>query len=59
MSVAALIVHASDPWQRQEFALLYAVIYVTLLLVGSGRYSLDHAIATRLESGQKVPLAEL
>ncbi len=49
MLVASLIVHASDPWQRQEFALLYAFMYVTLILVGSGKYSIDALISRKIE----------
>lgn len=41
MLVAATIVHADDPWARKEFALLYAVPALTLLLTGPGRFSLD------------------
>ncbi|WP_420578208.1 DoxX family protein [Ekhidna sp.] len=41
MLVAALIVHADDPWGRQEFPLLYFFGFVTIFLLGGGRYSLD------------------
>lgn len=41
MLVAAMIVHADDPWARKELALLYAVPALTLLLTGPGRFSLD------------------
>lgn len=41
MLVAALIVHADDPWSRQEFPLLYFFGFVTIFLLGGGRYSLD------------------
>lgn len=44
MLVAAFIVHGDDPWARKEFALLYAIPYVALLLTGPGRYSLDARI---------------
>lgn len=44
MIVAATIVHADDPWARKEFALLYAVPALTLLLTGPGRFSLDARI---------------
>jgi len=44
MLVAAFIVHASDPFQRQEFALLYAVPFLMLVLTGAGSYSLDAKI---------------
>lgn len=41
MLVAAFIVHGSDPFGKQEFPLLYFVIYLALFLMGSGRFSLD------------------
>ena len=41
MLVAALIVHADDPWSRQEFPLLFFFGFVTIFLLGGGRYSLD------------------
>jgi len=40
MLVAAFIVHAEDPFVKKEFPLLYAVIYTSLLFLGSGAYSL-------------------
>lgn len=44
MLVAAFVVHANDGFGKQEFALLYAVIYSTILLIGAGKYSLDYLI---------------
>jgi putative oxidoreductase len=41
MLTAAFVVHAGDPWSKQEFALLYAVPYVTLFFTGPGALSLD------------------
>ncbi len=47
MSVAAFVVHASDPFGRKELALLYLLIYLTLFFTGSGKYSLDYLISNR------------
>lgn len=44
MLVAAFIIHADDPWNKKEFALLYALPYVALMLTGPGRFSLDAKI---------------
>lgn len=41
MLVAVFIVHADDPFSKQEFGLLYLIPYVTLFLSGPGKYSLD------------------
>jgi putative oxidoreductase len=47
MSVAAFIIHADDPWQKKEFALLYLVPFLTLIFTGAGRFSLDSVIKKR------------
>lgn len=41
MLVAAFMVHADDPWRKQEFPLLYFFGFLTIYLLGSGEYSLD------------------
>ncbi len=41
MMVAAFIVHADDPFARKEMALLYLLGYIMLLILGSGKYSID------------------
>ncbi len=43
MLVAALVIHGDDPWARKEFALLYAIPALTLLLTGPGKLSVDAA----------------
>jgi putative oxidoreductase len=44
MAVAVFVIHGNDPWGRQEFALLYLLPFLTLVLTGAGRYSLDSLI---------------
>lgn len=41
MAVAAFVVHRADPWARQEFALLYLVVFLALAFAGGGRFSVD------------------
>ena len=41
MFVAAFIVHSDDPFATKEKALLFLVIYIVIMLVGPGRYSID------------------
>ena len=48
MLVAAFITHGSDPIGKKELALLYLLIYLTLLVVGSRKYSLDYLITKRI-----------
>jgi len=40
MLVAVLFVHAQDPFQKQEFALMYAIPFLTLFFTGGGRFAL-------------------
>jgi putative oxidoreductase len=49
MSVAVIIAHAQDPFQKKELALLYLVVYITILFIGAGKYSIDHSIYKHLE----------
>lgn len=41
MVVALFIVHAADPFDVKEHALLFLIPYVTLYLTGPGKFSLD------------------
>lgn len=41
MVVAFFVVHASDPFQAKELALVYMILSVIVFLVGSGKYSID------------------
>lgn len=41
MIVAAFIIHASDPYGNKEMALLYGLGFLTILIAGPGKYSLD------------------
>ena len=38
MTVAAFDIHGSDAFQRKELALLYLVIFLTILVFGGGKY---------------------
>ena len=43
MIVAGLIVHWSDPWGKKELALIYALGYIVIYMIGPGKYSVDGA----------------
>jgi putative oxidoreductase len=47
MLVAAFYIHASDPFQKKEFALAYAISALAIAVAGPGRYSLDWLIQRR------------
>ncbi|MCA9592189.1 MAG: DoxX family protein [Myxococcales bacterium] len=41
MGVAAIHIHAADPFMKKEFALAYGFAALAVLIAGPGRYSLD------------------
>ncbi|MFS4491766.1 DoxX family protein [Maribacter sp. 2308TA10-17] len=41
MLVAAGVVHLADPFGKKEKALLYLVMFVAIILLGPGKYSID------------------
>jgi len=41
MFVAGFIVHGSDPFGKMELGLLYLVIFVAIILLGPGKFSID------------------
>lgn len=46
MGTAVLVIHADHAFQKQEFPLLYAFIYLTILILGPGKYALDRRFWT-------------
>lgn len=57
MLVAGFVVHADDPFNKTEFALLFAIPFFALILTGPGRLSVDHAIR-RWWSGRRHQVME-
>src|SRR5690606_16254274 len=47
MLTAVLIAHASDPFATQEKGFLYILMYLVLLITGSGRFSLDKVLFSK------------
>ena len=45
--VAAFVAHADDPFGKKEILLLYILLYITLLVMGGGQYSIDALINPR------------
>jgi len=41
MAVAAFIVHGADPFAKKEKALMYLILFITIILLGPGKYSID------------------
>lgn len=46
MLIAILVIHGNDPFSNQELGLLYLILYLPLLILGSGKYSLDQVISS-------------
>ena len=44
MFVALFFVHGSHPWEKQELAACYLAVYVSIMLLGPGKFSLDHLL---------------
>ena len=44
MLIAVFLIHGGDPFARQEMGLLYLFLYVPLLILGSGKSSLDQVL---------------
>lgn len=41
MAVAAFVIHAKDNLRTKELALLYLIVFVVIMLAGSGKYAVD------------------
>ena len=50
MVVAHFVVHANDPWQTKELAAVYLMIYVAIMLMGPGKFSLDELLWSKRKS---------
>ena len=44
MLVAVFVVHIADPFANQELPLLYASIYLVILIAGAGKFSIDNMV---------------
>lgn len=53
MSVAAFIVHADDPLQTKELALVYLTGFAALLIAGGGSWSLGSVAWRALRGGRR------
>lgn len=47
MLVAVFVIHGADPFAKQEPALYYLLVYVVLLMAGSGKYSVDYLLQSK------------
>ncbi|MFT3928550.1 MAG: DoxX family protein [Myxococcales bacterium] len=55
MLVAGLVQHAGDPWNKKELALLFALVFGTLLTTGPGALSVDAWLKRRRDRLKERP----
>jgi putative oxidoreductase len=48
MLVAVFVIHTGDPFSKQELGIMYLLGYVVLMIAGSGKYSLDYLVQSRI-----------
>ncbi len=46
--VGLLFVHLDDPWHGKDVPMVYSIMFLVILLLGPGRYSLDAALSKTL-----------
>jgi putative oxidoreductase len=49
MFVAGIIFHAADPFATKEKALLFLIIFVSLVLLGGGKYSINKLFPSKFQ----------
>ena len=54
MLVAALYIHAADPFLVKEMSLHFLLVYLVLIVAGIGRYSIDYLLQPKGASEQEV-----
>ncbi|PXW17742.1 MULTISPECIES: DoxX family protein [Chryseobacterium] len=47
MIIAAFVVHGADPFEKREMSLIYLSVYLLLMVIGAGKFSVDHMIERR------------
>jgi len=52
MAVAAFVAHGGDPFRQKEMALLYLLIYLTLVVTGGRKYSIDFLLTGKSGKGR-------
>lgn len=52
MIIAGFVVHSSDSFDKREISLLYLAIYILILVLGAGKFSIDGMIEKRRRSSQ-------
>ena len=45
--IQAFMVNGAAAWQQKEFALLYALLFLSFFFTGAGKYSVDHLLGRK------------
>ncbi|MBD0254979.1 MAG: DoxX family protein [Cytophagales bacterium] len=46
--VGLLFVHINDPWHGRDVPMVYSIMFLVIMLLGPGKYSLDNALTNTL-----------
>jgi len=52
MLVAIFVVHINDPFAKMEMGIHYLLVYIVLLLLGGGKYSVDYVLSHRKDNNR-------
>lgn len=52
MVVAGFFVHGADPFDKRELSFLYLTIYLFMMLLGAGKFSVDGMIENKRRSSE-------
>lgn len=52
MTVAAFVVHGTDPFEKREMSLLYLSVFLMIITFGAGKISVDYMIEKRRRASE-------
>lgn len=52
MIIAGFVVHGADPFEKKEMSLLYLAIYLLIIVLGAGRFSIDGMIEKKRRASE-------
>lgn len=55
MLIAVFVIHANDPFANQELGLHYLLTYISLLILGGGKFSVDAFLLRQKQIIRPVP----
>jgi len=52
MIIAGFVVHGADPFDKKEMSLLYLAIYLLIMVLGAGKFSIDGMIEKKRRASE-------